>query len=186
MEKHVCPWWIGYILASPLRKLSQDPHDILDGYVRDGMTVLDAGCAMGFFSIPMAEMVGPSGKVVCVDLQEKMLKGLQKRAEKRDLNGRMEYRQCSSETLAIGDMEGTIDFALAFAVVHEVPDQMAFFAEIYRSLKSGGRVLFSEPKGHISGQSFNRSLEIARESGFTVENNPAIKRGLSVIMRKPE
>jgi len=37
------------------------------------MTVLDIGCGMGFFSIPLAPMVGPNGKVIWVDMQEKML-----------------------------------------------------------------------------------------------------------------
>lgn len=44
------------------------------------MTVLDVGSAMGFFSLPMAEMVGPGGKVVCIDVQLKMLQVLRRRA----------------------------------------------------------------------------------------------------------
>src|SRR5437867_3779272 len=74
----VCPWWIGYILASPVRKLMHNPHTILAPYVNKGMTVLDFGSAMGFFSIPLAQMVGPAGKVICVDMQEKMLERLKK------------------------------------------------------------------------------------------------------------
>jgi hypothetical protein len=42
MAYRVCPWWIGYLLASPLRCwLGQDPIKILSPYVREGMTVLE-------------------------------------------------------------------------------------------------------------------------------------------------
>ena len=73
MKEHICPWWIGYILASPLRRLLQNPRKILDPHVKPGMIMLDVGCGMGYFSLAMAETVGPEGKVVCVDLQPKMI-----------------------------------------------------------------------------------------------------------------
>ncbi len=77
MAGNVCPHWVGYLLASPLRRLFQNPHKILGPYVEAGMTALDIGCAMGFFSLPLARMVGETGKIVCVDVQEKMLSSLQ-------------------------------------------------------------------------------------------------------------
>ena len=70
MAKRVCPVWIGYLLASPIRKLFQNPKKILYHYVKEGMMVLDIGCAMGFFSLPLSEMVGSKGKVICVDVQK--------------------------------------------------------------------------------------------------------------------
>ena len=77
----VCPWWLGYLLASPLRRLLQDPVEIVKPYVEEGMTVLDVGCGMGFFSLPLANLVGEKGRVVCIDLQEKMIKGLLREGE---------------------------------------------------------------------------------------------------------
>jgi 2-polyprenyl-3-methyl-5-hydroxy-6-metoxy-1,4-benzoquinol methylase len=58
MAQRVCPIWVGYLLASPVRKLYQNPKKILGAYVREGMKILDIGCAMGFFSLPLAEMTG--------------------------------------------------------------------------------------------------------------------------------
>ncbi len=86
--------WIGYLLASPLRKLIQHPEGIPGPCIEPGMTVLDAGCAMGSFSLPMAEMVGAGGKAVCMDFQPKMLRVLEKRAEKTGLLDRIETREC--------------------------------------------------------------------------------------------
>jgi ubiquinone/menaquinone biosynthesis C-methylase UbiE len=84
-EEHVCPVWVGHLLASPVRKLIDNPEKILSPYVKKGMNVLDAGCAMGFFSIPMAKMVGKNGKVISVDLQEKMISNLERKIKKSKL-----------------------------------------------------------------------------------------------------
>ncbi len=82
MAHRVCPRWVGYLLISPLRRLLYHPEEILRPFVTIGMAVLDVGSAMGFFKPPLAKIVGPSGKVVSVDVQEKMLQSLQKRALK--------------------------------------------------------------------------------------------------------
>ena len=81
MPERPCPIWLGYLLASPIRKFGQNPLTILRPNVSEGMRVLDVGCAMGFFSLPLAQMVGPAGRVYCVDMQERMLTVLGRRAE---------------------------------------------------------------------------------------------------------
>jgi hypothetical protein len=43
MGKRICPWWLGYLLASPVRRLFQDPASIVQPYVRQGITVLEPG-----------------------------------------------------------------------------------------------------------------------------------------------
>lgn len=89
-KSHVFPWWGGYLLLSPLRKRSVDPMDLLRPYVWEGMLALDAGCAMGFFSLPLARLVGPSGRVVCVDIQKRMIAALKRRAASTGLADRID------------------------------------------------------------------------------------------------
>ncbi|TFH43073.1 MAG: methyltransferase type 11, partial [Chrysiogenales bacterium] len=91
-KTHVCPWWLGFFLASPLRKLFQNPEKILGPHVREGMTLVDVGSGMGFFSLPMARMAGPGGRVICFDVQEKMLRHLARRAAGAGLSGIIETR----------------------------------------------------------------------------------------------
>ncbi len=43
----VCPWWVGYCLTSPLRRLLHDPARILAPYIKADMTVLEPGPGMG-------------------------------------------------------------------------------------------------------------------------------------------
>ncbi len=61
MSEHVCPWWGGYFLDNPLRRLLHNPAKILGPYVKAGMRVMDVGCGMGFLSIATAKMVGDGG-----------------------------------------------------------------------------------------------------------------------------
>ena len=184
MEHHVCPWYIGYFLANPLRKLYQDPVKILSPYVKTGMTVLEVGPGMGFFSIPLARLVGEKGKVYSVDLQERMLQTLRKRATKKKVQHVIEVRQCSESSLEIKDLNGKNDFALAFAVVHEIPDTQNLFREIHNSLRQGGILLVSEPRAHVSKESFEEYFSIAKHVGFAVSDAPVIRGSFSVVLKK--
>lgn len=75
----VCPWWVGYFLASPLRRLIQDPGLVLYPHVHAGMTVLEPGPGMGFFTLELARLVGAAGRVLAVDVEPRMIRGLQRR-----------------------------------------------------------------------------------------------------------
>lgn len=183
-DHHVCPFWIGYLLASPLRKLLQDPHKILAQHVKPGMHVLDIGSAMGFFSLPMAEMVGDDGRVTCVDIQQKMLDALMRRARKAGLDRRIETRLSTPDALGISDLSGQIDFALAFAVVHEAANPARFFAGTYAALRPGGRVLLAEPKGHVKESAFRESIAIAETQGLHPSDSPVISRSQAVVLGK--
>jgi len=183
MSHAVCPWWLGYLLASPLRRLLQDPVEIVKLYAEEGMTALDVGCGMGFFSLPMAELVGEKGRIVCIDLQEKMIKGLLGRAKKAGLTDRIDARVCSQSSLGVSDLASKIDFTLAFALVHEVPDKDLLFSEIHRAMKPGGKLLFAEPKGHVSKQDFVRTVSLGQSRGFEVAGDLKIRRSHAVLLR---
>ena len=184
MAHRVCPWWIGYLLLSPLRRRGQDPNEVLGPHVTPGMTVLDAGCAMGFFTLELARLVGEQGRVIAVDLQERMLRTLAKRAERQGVADRIEPRLCGEDDLGIDDLEGEVDFALAFAVAHEVPDQDGFLVQIRRALQPGGRLLLSEPAGHVDEHEFGQTLAAAERVGFEIVERPTIRRSRSVLLRK--
>jgi ubiquinone/menaquinone biosynthesis C-methylase UbiE len=184
MGKSICPVWIGYLLLSPLRKLFQNPYKILMPYFKKGMTVMDLGSAMGYFSLPLAEIVGPEGKVVCVDVQEKMLTVLKKRASKVGLNDRIETHLCNVESLNLNGLKGNIDFALAFAMVHEVQDASKLFNEVYNGLKNGGTLLVVEPAGHVSENDFTKTISLAEKSKFKFVSRPSVAKSLCAYFVK--
>lgn len=184
MAHRVCPPWVGYILLNPLRKFIENPDKLLGPFVREGMTVLEPGCGMGFFTLPLARMVGPQGRVVAVEVQEKMLSVLSRRARKAKLLGRMDLRHIGKDGLGIKDLSNRVDFTAAIHVVHEVPDQMVFFKEVWEALKPGGKLLVIEPKGHISPKEFQQSLSEAKETGFHPEALPKGMDGRKALLVK--
>jgi ubiquinone/menaquinone biosynthesis C-methylase UbiE len=184
MAEHVCPWWVGYLLASPLRRLFHNPATIVGPHVTPGMVVMDLGCAMGFFSLPLAEMVGPRGRVICVDVQERMIRTLKKRAARAGVSERIETRLCQAGNLGLDYLNGKIDFALAFAVLHEVPDAPTLLAEIRSLLRPGGRLLIAEPRGHVRRADFEITLAAATEAGLSLIERPEVKRSRAALVEK--
>ncbi|MCU0917631.1 MAG: class I SAM-dependent methyltransferase [Planctomycetes bacterium] len=185
MAEHVCPVWAGHFLANRLRKLLQNPCRILAPYVRPGQTILDVGSAMGDFSLPMAEMVGPEGKVVCVDVQSGMLKVLRRRATGAGLAERIETHLSTADSIGLRGRDGTFDFALAFTMLHEVGNQANFLREIHQLLKPGAHLLLTEPIQHVSRPEFDRTVSTAQQAGFSVTNHPPIRLSQSVLLTKP-
>ncbi len=185
-RRGVCPWWAGYLLANPLRRLQYDPARLLAPYVRAGMTVLEPGPGMGFFTLDLARLVGAAGRVVAVDIQPRMLETLRRRAGKAGLIQRIDTRLARPEALGIDDLAGSVDFVLAFAMVHEVPDAGAFFAEAARALKPGGAVLLAEPFGHVGAAEFDAELRAAGAAGLAVVERPAIRRSKTALLRRDD
>ncbi len=178
---HVCPWWLTYAIDNPVRKYLHDPRAILSPYVSAGMTVLDLGCGMGIFSIAMARMVGDEGRVIAVDLQQRSLDVLAARARKAGVAHRILTRRAEPNRLGLRE---PADFALAFAVLHEVPDARGFLFEVASCLKPGGRFLLAEPKGHVTPQMFGEELAMAREAGLDVVERPQVRISHAAVMRR--
>ena len=139
---HVCPAEHSGWLTMWGRKLFNNPRRVLGGLVGSGDTAVDLGCGPGFFTLPLAEMVGESGRVIAVDIQEEMLARLRARAEKADLLRRIQPHLAGTESIGIA---GPADFALAFWMVHEVPDRDWFLREVFGILRPDGRFLLVEP-----------------------------------------
>jgi ubiquinone/menaquinone biosynthesis C-methylase UbiE len=183
MEKHVCPWWLGYTFLMPIRKYQHNPYKILGPHIKPGMIVMDYGCAMGFFSIPLAKMTGAEGKVYCVDIQHKMLASLQKRALKFGVSPIIKPLLVGRDYRA-SYLQEKLDFVLLFMVVHEIPDKAGLFKDIYSMLKPRGKVLFFEPKGHVSPDDFKISLDIAQNTGLKMLDEKPLKNNLCVFLEK--
>ena len=184
MGHRVCPWWLGYVLASPLRRLLQDPIAIIKPYVREGMTVLEPGPGMGFFTVEMARQVGASGRVVAVDVQPRMIAGLKRRLAKAGMLQRTDARLAPSDSLGLQELQGKVDFALAMAVVHEMPSSRRFFAEIAEAMKPGATLLLAEPSGHVKIAAFEAELQDAAAAGLEVTDRPAIPRSQAALLTK--
>jgi ubiquinone/menaquinone biosynthesis C-methylase UbiE len=173
-----------YLLLGPIRRLLQNPKTILKPFVEPGMTVLDIGPGMGFFTLELARYVGPGGKVVAIDLQERMIKALDRRARRAGLADRIDSRVCGSERLGADDLAGSIDLTLAFNLVHEVPDACSLCREVHTLLADRGRFYIVEPAGHVSEGEFDETLAVAREAGFILLERPEVRRSRAALLEK--
>ena len=183
LQRMVCPWWCCYTFDNPLRKLLHNPEAILSPYIRPGSTVIDVGAGMGYFSIPLARLVGPAGHVTAIDIQAKMLEALVSRARRRGVSERIKPHLANSDSLG---NHSKADFVIAFWMVHEVPNQSAFLAEMFGFLKPEGLFLLAEPIFHVSKKSFLRTMNIANGIGFIVKDMPKIRLSRSVLFGRNE
>jgi len=171
---HLDTWW---------RRWTQNPHRVLSPYLKKGMRVLDFGCGPGFFTIEMARLVGSSGHVFAADLQEGMLEKLKARIADSELTGSITLHKCQDDQIGLNE---EIDFALAYYVMHELPDQAAFFRELAALLIPGGEVLIVEPPFHVSRKGFAKMIEKANAAGLrTVEGPKGFFNKLVRLKKEP-
>jgi len=179
--ERVCPWWLCRTFDNPLRRIFHKPERIFAALVKPGMTVLDAGCGMGFFSIGIARLLKGDGMVLAVDLQDRMLEGLRKRAERAGVAGSITPTLCTPKSLNI---EGPVDFALAFWMVHETPDRGTFLKEVHSVLRPGGQLLITEPLFHVSQKAFDETLALAWHVGFRMVSSPKVAFSRTALLQK--
>jgi SAM-dependent methyltransferase len=186
MAKHnICPWWVGYFLISSIRRLIQDPVPILTPYVWAAMTVLEPGPGMGFFTLELARLAGPSGRVIAVDVQPKMIEVVKRRAKKAGLLDRIDARVVPATSMNLGDLDGAVDFVFAGLVVHEMPAAAPFFAEAARAMKRGATLLLAEPAGHVSEAEFTEQRAAAAANGLKLLSRPSLSRCIAALLQKP-
>ncbi len=176
----VCPWWLSWTFDNPLRRFLHPPDRIARMVASPGRTVMDVGCGMGYFSIPLAREVGEHGRVIALDVQERMLEGLRARAERSGVEGVVRPRLSTGRRFAT---RGSADGALAFWMLHEVPDRTGLLRQLRAAIATGGRLLVVEPVIHVSRREFEQTVSAARGAGFRVVARPRIFMSRAVLFR---
>jgi len=178
---HVCPWWFVRSFDNRARRMFHDPEQIFGASVRRGMHVLDVGCGAGFNTEGLARLVGPEGLVVAVDLQPRMLAMTKQRLERSELLARAELIQSSARDLGLGT-ERRFELAVAFWMIHEVPNAERLFKQVRNVLEPGASLLVSEPKLHVGRRAFEASVQAAQRAGFNERDRPKIALSRSVLL----
>jgi len=184
MVSRTISYWLDYVVGKFLRRLFQNPKRILRYYVKPGMTVLDVGAGKGYFSLGMAKMVGSNGRILAVDLKAQEIESLKKRAAHARVSERIDARVCGERNLAIDELAGQVDFALAYYVVHHAPDVDALMAEVHKALRPGGRFLIAEPSHHASTEYCAATEAAAEKAGFVLADHPKLTRDWAVLFLK--
>jgi ubiquinone/menaquinone biosynthesis C-methylase UbiE len=179
-KTRVCPPGACFTFDNVLRKFFQNPRKILEPFDLEGKRVVDIGPGKGYFTIPLARMVGDAGRVVAVDIQAAMLKGLIKRAGRAGVLERIRTHLSREDGLGITE---AADFVLMFWMAHEVPDQPRFFREVRSIVKTGGKVLLVEPRLHVGVEMFEKTLSAAAAAGFFIGERPRISFSRAAVLK---
>jgi SAM-dependent methyltransferase len=146
-------WWRKNPSACPYsqRFWVEAPHPIITRSrlrevleSKQGERVLEVGPGTGYYTLDVAEWVGPDGSVDILDLQQEMLDHTMRRAAERSLANLTPTR---SDATALPFENETFDAAFLVTVLGEIPDQDAALRELARVLKPGGRLVVGELLG---------------------------------------
>ncbi|MCB2228901.1 MAG: methyltransferase domain-containing protein [Desulfarculaceae bacterium] len=179
---HVCPWWLAYTFDNPLRRLVHDPAKLFGPYLGPGGKAADIGCGMGYFSLGLARLVGPTGRVYSLDLQEQMLNKVRSRAKRAGLGERIDTRLVTPGSLGGEELAGRLDLVLTFWMLHEVPDQESFMAQVKQLIKPGGVWFLAEPRMHVSAEDYAASLDKARSAGYKPLAEPKVAMSRATVL----
>jgi len=143
------------------------PQKHVEPYVKKGQVVADIGCGSGYYTLALAECVGQQGKVYAVDLNEKAIHMLEKKA---DMLG---YHNIEAHTSSATDLsfieDESINFVLANGLLCVMlGNRESAVNEIKRVMKPDGKAYLSlgspPPLGHVNRMEWEKILE-----GFRVE-----------------
>lgn len=111
------------------------------GEINEGMTVLDLGSGAGFDCFLASKKVGNAGKVIGVDMTEKMITKAKENAKRYGFQN-VEFRLGDIEELPVNN--DSIDIIMSNCVINLAPNKSKVFNEAYRVLKKGGKLLVSD------------------------------------------
>jgi SAM-dependent methyltransferase len=184
-------WWRKNPSACPYsqRFWVEAPHPIITRArlrevlePKQGERVLEVGPGTGYYTLDVAEWVGPEGSIDILDLQQEMLDHTMRRAGERSLANITPTR---SDATALPFENETFDAAFLVTVLGEIPDQDAALRELARVLKPGGRLVVGELLGDPHYVALGPMRLRAAASGLGFERRSGNALGYFARFSKP-
>jgi len=140
-----------------------DPATIIaQSGIGNGQTVADLGCGGGFYTVAAAKVVGNSGMVYAVDIQESKLAATQSAGRHLGVNN-ISVVKADLERPVAGISDNSCDAVLTTSILHEIGDKAALLSNAYRLLKTGGVLVAVEWKKQATTFGPDMESRIAQE-----------------------
>lgn len=167
-----------------IRFFFEPPNKLIAPYVKRGMVVADLACARGYYTFPLADLVGPEGKVYAVDLGENCIQGIQAKAKKNGYENIEAIATSAADLKAIPDR--SVDFVFANGLLCSMEnDRPKAVEEIRRVLRSDGKAFISlgarPPWGLVDAAEWEEIL-----AGFDVEDGGSYQQLWALVRPKLE
>jgi GNAT superfamily N-acetyltransferase/protein-L-isoaspartate O-methyltransferase len=141
LQPRPCPYSLAGTLEMPGRSLVASPERVLEAFdLTEGQTVLEIGPGTGFYSTEAARRLGPTGRLICLDVQSAMLRHTRSRLSKQGLSA--EFGCADARHLPL--RSGCVDRVVLISVLGEIPERARALAEIRRVLRRDGLLCVSE------------------------------------------
>lgn len=166
------------VLRHPLRPLLHPVRSTLEKFrFKPGDTVLELGPGIGYFTVEASRMVGPQGRLLCLDIQTEMIGALRRRLDERNVtNTRLVVGDATRLPLA----DGSVDAAYLVTVLGEIPDRPQALAELRRVLRPGGALSISESLTDPDYQLEDSVRDLCRASGFELLHHSGERLGYTM------
>jgi SAM-dependent methyltransferase len=154
------------ILEHPLRPLLHPVRSTLEKFrLKRGDAVLELGPGTGYFTVEASRMVGPEGRLLCLDIQPPMIGALRRKLDEQQIAN---VHPMVGNALKLPLANDSVDAAFLFTVLGEIPDRPQALAELRRVLRPGGVLSISESLMDPDYQLEDSVRDLCRASGFEV------------------
>jgi len=164
-----CPAWLGWVVErdNPFSRINRAQSIIKNAGIKEGMSVLDAGCGPGRLTIPVAHAVGKNGSVLALDLQKEMLSKVEAKVKEEKLTN-VEFLNIS---LGVGLAPNkTFDRILLITVLGELIKKERSLKELHSLLAPQGVFSITEIIFDPHYQRKNKTIKLVEQCGFVLKD----------------
>jgi ubiquinone/menaquinone biosynthesis C-methylase UbiE len=176
-----CPYALTWVVDNPLRRCYMGRVLNRIG-ILPGERVLELGPGPGVFTVEAAQLTGPEGNIIAVDIQPKMIAAVEKRVNEAGLVN-VEMHIASAYELPLEDE--SVDRAFLVTVLPEIPDKGQALTELYRVLLPGGILSITEEFLDPDYPLARTTIRWAEAAGFTLAERQGNWWIYTLNFRKP-
>lgn len=183
-HKFPMPQFLANLIDNPLRRRIQPPDEMpLRHGLQPGMQVLEVGPGNGRYTLAAARRIGPTGRLVTVDIESRMIERVRQRAQAEGV-ANIEARVANVYDLPFED--GSFDAIYMITVIGEIPEPARAMHEFQQVLKPGGTLAFSELLMDPDYPLVRTLVRLASQAGFRLKEKRGDFLSYSIIFEKPQ